>query len=279
MAEPPFAIGPEAVFTAFYASAEMNCFLALGWLLPARILDLFVEFRCLTNGLVVPCGNGLLGALAYHGIDGIDVAEKESMRELAMRGGPFTANERAALLAYCETDVVALDKLLPAMLPKIDLPRALLRGRYMAAAARMESVGVPIDVETLDRLKTHWERVQGRLITAIDADYGVYVPTGRSINASSTRGAELLRVAENRGIDPYRLAEAADVVWSEERTGHAEQQAALAAARKATGLTARRIADWENSGQDYATWPGLDVKARELARNQANPKGFAWVGA
>ncbi|MFZ1932927.1 MAG: DNA polymerase [Thermoguttaceae bacterium] len=265
MTQPPFAIGPEAVFVAFYASAEMNCFLALGWPLPARILDLFVEFRCLTNGLAVPCGNGILGALAYHGIDGIDVAEKESMRELAMRGGPFTSGERAALLAYCETDVVALEKLLPAMLPQIDLPRALLRGRYMAAAARMEWAGVPIDVETLDRLKTHWTQIQGRLIAAIDVDYGVYVPTGQSINAGSTRGAELLRVAENRGVDPYRLAEVADVVWSEERVGHAEQRAALAVARKATGLTARRIADWENSGKDCATWPGLDVTARELA--------------
>ena len=36
MTQPPFAIGPEAVFVAFYASAEMNCFLALGWPLPAR---------------------------------------------------------------------------------------------------------------------------------------------------------------------------------------------------------------------------------------------------
>ena len=35
------------------------------------------------------------------------------------------------------------------MLPRIDLPRALLRGRYMAAAAAMEWNGVPIDVTDL----------------------------------------------------------------------------------------------------------------------------------
>ena len=47
------------------------------------------------------------------------------MRELAMRGGPFTADERAALLDYCETDVEALARLFPKMLPHIDLaPRA-----------------------------------------------------------------------------------------------------------------------------------------------------------
>ena len=73
-------------------------------------------------------------------------AEKEDMRALILRGGPWTEDERAAILDYCEGDVEALERLLPAMLPKIDLPRALLRGRYMAAAAAMEHAGTPIDV-------------------------------------------------------------------------------------------------------------------------------------
>src|SRR5262249_49023979 len=49
-----------------------------------------------------------------------------------------------------ESDVIALARLLPAMLPGIDLPRALLRGRYMAAATTMEFNGVPIEVPTLE---------------------------------------------------------------------------------------------------------------------------------
>ncbi len=68
-----------------------------------------------------------------------------------MRGGPYTTEERRALLDYCALDAAALVKLLPAMAPKIDLPRALLRGRSMAALARMEWAGVPIDVSTLER--------------------------------------------------------------------------------------------------------------------------------
>src|SRR6476659_481876 len=60
------------------------------------------------------------------------------------------------------------------MLPKIDLPRALLRGRYMAAAAHMEHNGVPIDVETLDLFRHHWFGIQDTLIARIDADYGVF---------------------------------------------------------------------------------------------------------
>ena len=59
---------------------------------------------------------------AYFGLGGIDAADKTEMRELVQRPGPHTQDERAALLAYCETDVLALAKLLPAMLPQIDLP-------------------------------------------------------------------------------------------------------------------------------------------------------------
>jgi hypothetical protein len=174
----PYATGPDVLFVAYYASAEIGCHLALGWPVPRRVLDLCAEFKCLTSGLAVPCGKDLLGAQAYYGLDGIASSEKEEMRQLAMRDGPYTEEERVALLDYCQTDVDALARLLPAMLPRIDLPRALLRGRYMAAAARMEWTGVPIDTGTLARLRTGWEGIQEALIERIDAQYGVY--EGRS---------------------------------------------------------------------------------------------------
>ena len=69
---------------------------------------------------------------------------------------------------------MALGKLLPPMLRHIDLPRALLRGRYMAAAATMEHNGVPIDVPLLDKLRDRWTDIQDLLIADIDHDYGVY---------------------------------------------------------------------------------------------------------
>jgi hypothetical protein len=81
------------------------------------------------------------------------------------------------LLSYCESDVVAVAKLLPAMLPQIDVQRALLRGRYMAAVSAIESTGIPIDVEILDRLKSSWEWIKSDLIRAVDRDYGVFVPS------------------------------------------------------------------------------------------------------
>lgn len=263
---PALGVGADALFVAYYASAELGCFLALGWPLPARVLDLYAEFRCMTSGLQVPCGNGLLGALAYFGLDGVDATDKAGMRELAMRGGPYTSAEREALMAYCESDVVGLAKLLPAMLPRIDVPRALLRGRYMAAAARMELWGVPIDVEVLGRLRRDWKAIQSRLVAAVDADYGVYVPIGRKIDPATKLGEATLQTAAEWGLDPYRLADAVEFVWQREQEGDVEHLAAVAAARSATGLTVNRIAKWERDGErDYSDWPGLDVKARELA--------------
>ncbi len=166
-ATPPFDTGPDTLFVAYYASAEIGCHLALGWEIPANILDLYVEFRNFTNGLPTPCGAGLLGAMSYFGLGGIQALEKEGMRELAMRGGPFTADEQAALLDYCETDVNALARLFPIMAPHIDWPRAQIRGRYMAAAAQIERNGVPIDGPTLMRLRENWGEIQDALISAL----------------------------------------------------------------------------------------------------------------
>jgi len=64
------------------------------------------------------------------------------------------------------------------MSSKLDLPRALIRGRYMAAAAAMEHAGTPIDTTMLELFRAHWTDIQDQLIAEIDADYGVY--EGRS---------------------------------------------------------------------------------------------------
>jgi len=182
MKQPPYGIGEDVLVIAYYVSAELGCHLSLGWPLPINVLDLFVEFRNHTNGLALPCGAGLLGAMAWYGLDSIEAAEKESMRQLAIRGGPWTTEEKMALLEYCESDVAALDKLLPKMIPTLDTPRALLRGRYMRAAAHIEHNGVPIDTDTLTLLRDRWQEIQEHLIAEIDESYGVF--EGRTFKRS-----------------------------------------------------------------------------------------------
>jgi hypothetical protein len=260
---PPYGTGPDALFVAYYASAELGCHLALGWPMPARVLDLCAEFKQLTSGLTVPCGKGLLGALAWHGLPALDAAEKDALRALAVRGGPYTAGEQAALLDYCQSDVDALARLLPAMLPRLDLPRALLRGRYMAAAARMEWAGVPLDAAALARLRGGWEPVKSRLIEAVDPGGEIYGPAG--IDPATPAGAALLAAAADAGVDAQRLADGVDFLWGLDRAAAADAAAAVRAARRDTGLTAERVGRWEDAGHDSASWPGLDATARELA--------------
>lgn len=172
--QPPYSTRSDVLFVAYYASAEIGCHLALGWPVPERILDLFCEFRCATNGLPLPAGSGLLGALTYYGLDAIGASDKDDMRNLILSCGPWSDAEQRAILDYCASDIDALARLLPAMGPSLDLPRALLRGRYMASAARIERNGVPIDTETLALFRQHWTAVQERLIARIDRDYGVF---------------------------------------------------------------------------------------------------------
>jgi hypothetical protein len=171
---PPFPVDSDTLIVAYYASAEFGCFRALNWPTPTRILDLFTEFRNRTNGLPTPLGSGLIGALAAFGLDTIGAAEKDEMRARVLRGKSWSEGEPEAILDYCATDTDALERLLPAMLPRIDLPRSLLRGRYMAAAAAMEFNGTPTDVPTLTVLRKHWPDIEGALIKAIDSNYGVF---------------------------------------------------------------------------------------------------------
>lgn len=95
------------------------------------------------------------------------------MRELIQRGD-HTADERMAILDYCNEDVVATTNLLHAMERHVDVDRALLRGAYMGAVARMEHVGIPVDTERLCRLREGWTGIQEELIRRIDGEYGVF---------------------------------------------------------------------------------------------------------
>ena len=177
---PPFSLGPDTLFVAYSATAEWSCFLELGWPPPLRCIDLYAEFVCSFNGSadgkLFP---SLLAAAAHYGLSTIGTAEKDAMRELILSGGPWTVAQKQAIIDYCAADVRLTANLLNAMLPEIAqsferLGHALLRGRYTAAVARMERWGVPIDVDTFERLRLGWENIKTDLIADVDKDFGVF---------------------------------------------------------------------------------------------------------
>jgi len=174
MDEAPFNTGSDSLGVAFYAPAEMDCFIQLGWSLPDNVLDLFVEFRNLTNGRHLPHGASLLGAMAYYGLTSIAPAEKGEMRDLILSRGPWSEKQEAEILDYCQSDVEALAQLFLKMKPLIDWPRALLRGHYMKAVSQIQACGIPIDVALLHETQKYWDKIREQLIDKINVAYGVY---------------------------------------------------------------------------------------------------------
>jgi hypothetical protein len=181
---PPFGTGLRELVTGYFLTAEFGCYLALGWPRPPHVIDLYVEYRWLRNDGVKrePDGTarrwGMTAAAAYFGLPTIEASAKDAGRALAMRGAPFSEHERRDLLAYCESDVVTETALFRCMRPRIDLERALLRGRTMFAFAHVEWVGVPVDVPRLERFRDRWEEIKHFLVADVDRDYGVFDEDG-----------------------------------------------------------------------------------------------------
>jgi hypothetical protein len=185
MREAPFPIDRDTVVMSYAISAEMACFLELGWRPPEYLLDLYAEFRWTTNGRkLVFKGkdvkklkkhkSSMLAAAFIFGIPTMDTTHKEEMRQLAITRWEFTPAEQTELMDYNAEDVDITGKIFDALAPILDWPRALLRGRYGLAIARMERTGVPIDTSRWERLCDGWSGIKGQLIEALDAEYKVF---------------------------------------------------------------------------------------------------------
>jgi len=163
---------------SFVFNAEGTCHLSLGQPIPKNVFDLSPEFKCHVNGKGIPRKNqGLIGALQYFGLDTIAPKRKDAMRERIMKGWPFTAEEQKQIVDYCAEDVDMLRQLFSAMLPHIDLlPIALHNSESVAALARSEHVGVPIDMEIYPQLADQkiWREIRDSMVPLVDV-HGVYV--------------------------------------------------------------------------------------------------------
>jgi len=180
MKTPPFETGEDIALVCYFAPAEVQSMLALGWGLDVSVIDLFAEFRCDTNGDPNVGRKSLVSALQFNGLDHLIPEEKDSMRDLILSGGSWSKGQRSAILAYCEQDVVALGPLLNAMLKRVpwselQLNQVLLRGRYMKAVGAMQHRGIPFDLDLLNTLNLNWDAIKLKLIAKVDTQYGVYV--------------------------------------------------------------------------------------------------------
>src|SRR2546430_8058503 len=98
------------------------------------------------------------------------------MHARILKGWPFTPEEEKQIGGYCVGDTEDLRRLLLKLLPYINLPLALHRGEAIAALARSEHIGVPIDMEIFSPLadKKTWREIRDSMVPLVDV-YGIYV--------------------------------------------------------------------------------------------------------
>jgi len=206
---PPYSVGPTSLFVAYYATAELECHLALGWPLPETVIDLYTEFVLQTNSPLRQYQQhrkALIPALQHFGCPHIKADLKVAFRDRIMAGGPWSEDDKASILDYCETDTIALAQLLPRMLPEISVPHAIHRGRFTRCVAQMTHVGLPIDTALLQSMRDQSAAIRESVVSEFEREnnFGIYEGTTFKVS-----GFEQYLVQENLHLSWPRLASGA----------------------------------------------------------------------
>jgi hypothetical protein len=204
---PPYSFDRNNLTIGYNLTAEFGTFMAKGWGCPAQSLDMYVEYRHLHNDGAIEEARpkGFFsepGALQFFGEDPIDTAHKKEMRNRIMQGPPFTAQERADILDYCENDVVGLIKLVKHIVPTIrDLPQALYRSLAMWAFGAHQFRGVPFgDGHTFTRVVKHWDIIRCDLVSELDIERIYSIVDGKP-KWGKAEDVRFLRYCRRLGID------------------------------------------------------------------------------
>jgi DNA polymerase-1 len=199
---PPFDIGPNVLFVAYSAWAELTCFIVLGWLFPIHVFDLHTAYLAASN-ILLPYNpdevrkrerKGLSDACRAYRIEGWENIDKPAIAK-TIAEGRWREYGKEAVLDYCEEDVKNSVKLLRAqlrrycdprgrtLLPATDVPRVLHWSNYSAkSVALIQARGMPIDVPLWNLVQENKKAVIGELLRQFDPSYGgedpIYTPDG-----------------------------------------------------------------------------------------------------
>jgi hypothetical protein len=171
---PPFDVR-KVVVLAYAFTAEGQCFERLGWRQPEMPLDLYAENVARLNGyrasdlFIEDDGRLRFDIVTACRLRGVSVsrkkkAHKHAMQKRADEGEPFTDAEWRDLTTYCIEDVRLLADLYHAMRPEIDIPAALVRGRFMIAVGQHMDRGIPVNRIALERYLSRREDIRRGLI-------------------------------------------------------------------------------------------------------------------
>jgi len=172
-------LDPDALYIAFNAAAEWNCFLSLGWVLPRNCIDFYVEFKNLVSGLKPPpqfrqprnpekWDSSLLGVARSCGLSVRASVDKKAARDIILRGHPYSADEWQIIREYCRDDVIDTALICKVMLPRIgNIPQAISRAHFMRPVAKIQRDGITVDVAVWEKLLRHREGLKIELVSQL----------------------------------------------------------------------------------------------------------------
>jgi hypothetical protein len=188
---PPFDTGPNALFVAYSAWAELTCFMTLGWRFPEHVFDLHTAYLAASN-VLLPYNpdevrkrqkKRLPDACRAYGIEGWERIDKETMPK-DIGEGNWRRYGREAVLEYCEEDVSAsallLGKLLRGRgrwLPPASVEHVLHWSNYSAKAiAKIQARGMYIDMPLWNLVQENKAAIIAALVRRFDPSHGSYNP-------------------------------------------------------------------------------------------------------
>jgi hypothetical protein len=206
-AEPPFDIGPDALFVAYNASAEMTCFKVLGWKFPVHIFDQHTAYLAASNILRPYVSDEvrkkerkrLSDACRAYDLAGWENIDKEDIAAAIGNGAWSGRYSPQDIVDYCAEDVRMSVLLLRAQLrgigrrfPPADVPRNLHWANYGAkCVALIQARGMPIDMVLWNLVQENKAAVVDALLRRYDPSYGdeerIYTPEGNWSDARFER--------------------------------------------------------------------------------------------
>jgi DNA polymerase I len=194
----PFNLGPNILFVAYSAWAEMTCFKVLGLQFPVHIFDLHTAYLAASN-ILLPYDpdeenkrkkprKRLSDACRAYGIEGWERIDKEAIAK-AIGEGRWREYGQEAVFDYCEEDVRMSVKLLRRLLlgnaqfPAADVARVLHWSNYSAKSiALIQARGIPIDTTLWNLVQENKAAVIRELLRQFDPSHSdddpIYTPDG-----------------------------------------------------------------------------------------------------
>ena len=196
---PPFDIGPDALFVAYSAWAEMKCFATLGWKFPTHIFDQHTAYLAASNVLLPhepdvvrkKPKRGLADACHAYGLEGWERHRQGSHPQAIGDGRWRWKYTPEQILDYCAEDVRMSASLLREQLRGRDhrlaadteLVTALVATTARRSSRSSKRAAMPIDIPTWNLIQENKDAVIGELLRRFDPSHGdddpIYTPEGK----------------------------------------------------------------------------------------------------